>query len=159
MKEIMPVLALDPATITGWALSPLISGTWDFTLKRDESIGMKFLRLRAKLNELLDLYEIRLVVYEAARNAAPHMQGSLVHHAQLQAIIVDWAHTMGLEYKGYSPKEFKKWATGNGNASKKEMTEAAHRLFPQVTIVDDNHADALCLWKMTMTEFRLEHAA
>jgi Holliday junction resolvasome RuvABC endonuclease subunit len=150
----MPILALDPATKMGWALSPLLSGVWDLSLKRDESMGMKFLRCRAKLNELLDNYRIRLVVYEAARNAAPKMQGSLVHQAQLQAIIIDWATTAKLESKGYSPKEIKRWATGNGNASKEIMLASARRRWPEIPILDDNQADALLLWQMAMLEFK-----
>src|ERR1700741_853848 len=154
MKELMPILALDPATHMGWALSPLISGVWDFSLKRDESTGMKFMRLRAKLNELLENYRIRLVVYEAARHAAPKMQGALVHQAQLQAIIIDWATTSGIESKGYSSKEIKKWATGNGNASKEVMLAFARNRWPGITILDDDHADALLLWQMAMLEYK-----
>jgi crossover junction endodeoxyribonuclease RuvC len=154
MKELMPILALDPATQLGWALSPLLSGVWDLSLKRDESMGMKFLRLRAKLNELLDNYRIQLVVYEAARHAAPKMQGSLVHQAQLQAIIIDWATTAKIESKGYSPKEIKKWATGNGNASKEIMLALAKKRWPEIAIVDDNQADALLLWQMATAEFK-----
>jgi len=150
----MPILALDPATKMGWALSPLLSGVWDLSLKRDESMGMKFLRCRAKLNELLDNYRIQLVVYEAARHAAPKMQGSLVHQAQLQAIIMDWAMTAGIESKGYSPKEIKKWATGNGNASKEIMVAVAKSRWPEIAIVDDNQADALLLWQMATAEFK-----
>jgi Holliday junction resolvasome RuvABC endonuclease subunit len=154
MKELMPILALDPATHMGWALSPLISGVWDLSLKRDESTGMKFMRLRAKLNELSENYRIRLVVYEAARNAAPKMQGALVHQAQLQAIIIDWATTAGIESKGYSPKEIKKWATGNGNASKDAMVAFAKKRWLGVQILDDNHADALLLWQMATLEYK-----
>jgi Holliday junction resolvasome RuvABC endonuclease subunit len=154
MKELMPILALDPATKMGWALSPLISGVWDLSLKRDESMGMKFMRLRAKLNELLENYRIQLVVYESARNAAPKMQGALVHQAQLQAIIIDWATTAGIESKGYSPKEIKKWATGNGNASKDAMLAFAKKRWLGVQILDDNHADALLLWQMATLEFK-----
>ena len=154
MKEIMPILALDPATHMGWALSPLLSGVWDLSLKRDESMGMKFLRCRAKLNELLDNYRIALVVYEAARHAAPKMQGSLVHQAQLQAIIIDWAMTAGIESKGYSPKEVKKFATGSGNASKETMLASARKRWPEIAIVDDNQADALLLWQMATAEFK-----
>src|ERR1700746_2188451 len=154
MKELMPILALDPATQLGWALSPLLSGVWDLSLKRDESMGMKFMRLRAKLNELTENYRIQLVVYEAARNAMPKMQGSLVHQAQLQAIIIDWATGAGVESKGYSPKEIKKWATGNGNASKEAMVTCAKKRWPQVTILDDNQADALLLWQMAMLEYK-----
>jgi Holliday junction resolvasome RuvABC endonuclease subunit len=154
MKELMPILALDPATQMGWALSPMISGVWDLSIKRDESMGMKFMRLRGKLNELLENYRIQLVVYEAARNASPKMQGSLVHQAQLQAIIIDWALLNGIESKGYSPKEIKKWATGNGNASKDAMVAYAKKRWPDVTIVDDNQADALLLWQMAMLEYK-----
>ena len=154
MKELMPILALDPATNMGWALSPMISGVWDLSIKRDESMGMKFMRLRAKLNELLANYQIKLVVYEAARNASPKMQGSLVHQAQLQAIIIDWALLNGIESKGYSPKELKKWATRNGNAGKPLMVAAAQSRWPGVNILDDDHADALLLWQMAMLEFK-----
>jgi Holliday junction resolvasome RuvABC endonuclease subunit len=154
MKELMPILALDPATQMCWALSPLISGAWDLSLKRDESMGMKLMRLRSKLTELLENYRIRLVVYEAARNAAPKMQGSLVHQAMLQAIIIDWARDNGIESKGYSPSEIKKWATGTGNASKETMLASAKRRWEGVAIVDDNHADALLLWQMAMLEFK-----
>jgi len=154
MKEIMPILALDPATKMGWALSPLLSGVWDLSLKRDESMGMKFLRCRSKLNELLDNYRIQLVVYEAARHAAPKMQGALVHQAQLQAIIIDWATAAGIDSKGYSPKEIKKWATGNGNASKEIMLALAKKRWPEIPIVDDNQADALLLWQMATVEFK-----
>jgi Holliday junction resolvasome RuvABC endonuclease subunit len=154
MKELMPILALDPATNMGWALSPLISGVWDLSIRRDESMGMKFMRLRAKLNELLENYQIKLVVYEAARNASPKMQGSLVHQAQLQAIIIDWALLNGVESKGYSPKELKKWATGNGNAGKPLMVATAKKFWPEVNILDDDHADALLLWKMATAEYK-----
>jgi Holliday junction resolvasome RuvABC endonuclease subunit len=154
MKEIMPILALDPATKMGWALSPLLSGVWDLSLRRDESMGMKFMRLRAKLNELFENYRIALVVYEAARHAAPRMQGALVHQAQLQAIIVDWATTMGVDSKGYSPKEVKRWATGNGNASKETMLGEARKRWPTVGVADDNQADALLLWQMATAEFK-----
>jgi Holliday junction resolvasome RuvABC endonuclease subunit len=154
MKELMPILALDPATNMGWALSPMISGVWDLSLRRDESMGMKFMRLRAKLNELTENYQIKLVVYEAARNAMPKMQGSLVHQAQLQAIIIDWALLNNIESKGYSPKEIKKWATGNGNASKDAMVAFARKRWPEVTILDDNQADALALWQMATLEYK-----
>jgi len=150
----MPILALDPATKMGWALSPMISGVWDLSLRRDESIGMKFMRLRAKLNELPENYQIKLVVYEAARHAGPKMQGALVHQAQLQAIIIDWALGAGIESKGYSSKEIKKWATGNGNASKEAMIAFARKRWPEVTILDDNQADALALWQMATSEYK-----
>jgi Holliday junction resolvasome RuvABC endonuclease subunit len=154
MKELMPIFAMDPATKTGWALSPMISGVWDLSLRKDESMGMKFLRYRSKMNEVTENYQVKLVVFEAARHAGPKMQGALVHQAQLQAIVIDWAQLNGIESRGYSSKEIKKWATGSGNASKEAMVAAARERWPGVKIIDDNHADALLLWQMASLEYK-----
>ena len=46
----LPILALDLATKTGWALQDrtgaIASGMQEFSLKRGESKGMRFLRFR-----------------------------------------------------------------------------------------------------------------
>ena len=80
----MKVLALDPATQCGWAISNDIYGTWDLRIKRDESAGMKLIRLRSKLKEICESEEIELIVFEtpASRFKAPIMS-----HASLNAII------------------------------------------------------------------------
>lgn len=147
----MRILSLDPATHCGWAhrdASSLVWGTWDLSVKRDESVGMKLLRLKAKLNEVRGL-GIDLLVFEAARFAMPGMQGALVHQAQLQGVIVLWAIEEGLQYKGYSSTEIKKHATGKGNAKKDKMLASARERWGRVD--DDNAADALWLldaaWK------------
>ena len=44
--------------------------------------------------------------------------------------------------------------TGNGNASKEAMVACARKRWPQVTILDDNQADALLLWQMAMLEYK-----
>lgn len=151
----MSCLALDPATKCGWAVSPDMSGTWDLSLRRDESGGMKLLRLEAKLNEVAASVTtpLKLVVYEAARNALPKMQGALVHQAKLQAVIERWCTVKGIEYKGYSPAEIKKHGTGKGNANKEAMIAAAKARFPHVHIIDDNHSDALLLWDLAQRDF------
>ena len=84
----------------------------------------------------------------------PKMQGSLVHQAKLQAIIERWATTREIEYKGYSPTEIKRFATGKGNANKEAMKEAARLRFPAVAILDDNHADALFLLGLAERDFK-----
>jgi Holliday junction resolvasome RuvABC endonuclease subunit len=149
-------LALDPATSCGWAVTPEISGVWDLSIRRDESGGMKLLRLEAKLNEVAASVTapLKLVVYEAARNALPKMQGSLVHQAKLQAIIERWCTEKGIDYKGYSPTEIKRFATGKGNANKEAMKSAAQLKFPSVKILDDNHADALLLLRLAERDFK-----
>ena len=149
----MKILALDPATKCGWAHRNGIvtSGTWDLSVRRDESTGMRLIRLQSKLQTLYDSVGIDLLVYEAARNAAPKMQGALVIQATLQGVFVAWATERGIEYRGYSPSEIKKHATGVGNAGKPAMMAAAQKL--GYDPVDDNEADALLLLTMAVEEY------
>lgn len=138
----MRILALDPATHCGFAHSCGISGTWDLSVRRDESAGMRLIRLSSKLNEILSM-GIDLVVFEAARHAAPKMQGALVIQAQMQGVIVHWCENNKKQYRGFSPSEIKKHATGKGNASKDIMMASAALKWPQMR--DDDEADALWL--------------
>lgn len=139
----MKLLALDPATKCGWAHSDGPSGTFDLSIRRDESAGMRLVRLKGKLREIHISLGINLVGFESARHAAPKMQGALVVQAQLQAVITLFCEESGIEYRGFSPSEIKKFATGKGNANKEAMIAAARIKWPQVR--DDNEADALHL--------------
>ena len=147
------ILALDPATRCGWAHSAGLSGVWDLSIKRDESGGMRIIRFVSKLQEVVDAFPIQLIVYEAARHAGKFGGGPLVVQAELQGQIKRLAEELGVEYKGYSPSEIKKHATGKGNANKEKMIEAARARWPDV--VDDNHADALWLLNMAMKEYKV----
>jgi Holliday junction resolvasome RuvABC endonuclease subunit len=146
----MNILAIDPATKCGWAHTSGPSGTWDLSIRRDESAGMRLIRFRAKLIEV-GMSGVDLVVYEAARHAAPKMQGALVVQAELQSVIKVWCVDHRIEYRGYSPSEIKKHATGKGNAKKDDMMSAARAKWPAKAIRDDNEADALWLLDMATT--------
>jgi Holliday junction resolvasome RuvABC endonuclease subunit len=150
----MKILAIDPATKCGWAHSVGASGVWDLSIRRDESGGMRLLRLRAKLNAVFDDVGVDVLVFEAARNAAPKMQGALSVQSELQGVIKLWCHDNGVEYRGYSPSEIKKHATGKGNANKDAILKAARQRWPDVEIVDDNQADAL--WLLDLAQKELE---
>ena len=139
------ILAIDPATKCGWASSLGMSGTWDLSIRRDESAGMRLLRLRGKLEEVHAVHPIRLVAFEAARNCAPRMQGALVVQAELQSVIKLWCETVGVDYRGYSPTEIKRHATGKGNSNKAAILSAAKARWTDRVIGDDNEADALWL--------------
>jgi Holliday junction resolvasome RuvABC endonuclease subunit len=146
-------LALDPATKCGWAHSSGAFGTWDLSAKRDESKGMRLVRLRAQLNEVLRL-GVDYVFFEAARHAAG--TNALVVQSELQGIIKIWCEdnrALGLikEYRGIGPSEIKKFATGKGNANKEAMIAAAKKRFPHCDIQDDNQADALMLLELAKT--------
>ncbi len=148
----MKILALDPATKCGWSHTDVVGGVWDLSVKRDESSGMRMIKLRSKLYDLLDAVEIDLVVFEAARHAAPKMQGALVTQAKLQSVIEIWGDDQGIQYRGYSPTEIKKFATGKGNASKAMMIETAQDKWGDI-IEDDNHADALWLLALATDQY------
>ncbi len=70
MNDLIPVLALDMATKTGWALRDragrFSSGVQEFSLKRGESKGMRFLRFRKWLNDVLKLSEMGSLENELA---------------------------------------------------------------------------------------------
>lgn len=147
----MNILALDPATKCGWATATA-SGVWDLSIRRDESSGMRLIRLESKLRTMFHAMPIDLVVFEAARHAAPKMQGALVVQAELQGVIKLFFEEANTEWKGYSPSEIKKFATGKGNANKAAMLKAARDKWG-ARVKDDNEADALWLHALAASEF------
>lgn len=149
------ILALDPATKCGWAFAQaggsVASGTWDLSTRRDESTGMKLLRFESKLREIAAM-GADLFVFEAARHGAPKMQGALLHQAKLQAVIERLGEELGIDYRGYSPSEIKKFATGRGNASKPDVRSAVAERYGCNT-TDDNESDAVALLYLARSEY------
>lgn len=156
------ILAIDPGTKLGWAISGAQSGTEDLSVNRHESQGMRFIKLEVFLDMILkdgpkmldnakidpahsSTKGITLVVYEiVARHKgthAAHIYGGIV------SIIQKMCVEQGIDYAGVPVGTIKKHATGKGNAGKPQMIAAAKVLFPDANIIgeDDNHADALCL--------------
>lgn len=148
----MKILALDPATHCGWAHTDGMSGDWDLSVRRDEGGGMRLVRLKGKLNEIQQNAPVDLLVFEAARHCAPRMQGALVVQAELQGVIKNWCEENRVDYRGYSPSEIKKFATGKGNANKKMMIEAGRKKFGE-NLSSDNEADALWLLELAKREY------
>ena len=149
-KNKLRILALDPATHCGYAHTNGNSGTWDMSVKQDESGGMRLIRFQAHLLEMFK-QGVDLLVFEASRNL---QYGNAVRVAgQLQGVLELVCTNEGVEYRGYSSKEIKKHATGNGNADKEAMVAAATKKWPKVKIVDDNHADALWLLDLALSEY------
>lgn len=146
----MKILALDVATKTGWA-SPTASGVWDFSLKRDESGGMRLIRFKAKVREVVDVEGIDLVVFE--RSAGFH-KNALIVQAELHGVLKSTLEEMNVEYRAYSAGEIKKHATGKGNAKKPQMIASAAEKWPEIVVIDDNHADALWLKDLAETDLK-----
>mgnify|MGYP000929385321 FL=1 len=154
MKRIMKakisakILALDVATHCGWAVTREIYGVWDLTPKRDESAGMRLIRFRHKLKEVIVNENINLVVFE--RPGGRHV-GAVIVHSELQGQVKVVCEDLGIEYRGYSSQEIKKFATGKGNANKAAMIEAAKNKL-EYPGKDDNEADDLWLLELAKSD-------
>ena len=145
------VLALDPATNTGWAHSLGFEGTWNLKVKSDESSGMRLVRFRSKLDAIHEQLGFGLIAYEMAIVMPGRSSGSSVGK-ELQGVLKLWCEDRKVDYRSYSPSEVKKHATGRGRASKEMMIQAAQKKWRKV-IEDDNIADALWILDLALTDY------
>ena len=145
----MKILAIDPGTHCGWAITPLESGVWDLSPHRHEGGGMRFLRLRKYISEAC--MGTKLVVYEEVRRHlgtdAAHIYGGIV------AIIQEHCEAEKIAYQGVPVGTIKRFATGKGNSNKEVMLAVARLKWSEIDIVDDNQADALFLWAWANEEY------
>jgi Holliday junction resolvasome RuvABC endonuclease subunit len=140
------ILALDLGSHTGWALhqldSTITSGTEHFKPQRFEGGGMRFLRFKRWLAELLTTSgHINAVYFEEVRRHAgvdaAHAYGGFMGH------LTAWCEHHNIPYQGVPVGTIKKHATGKGNAGKDEMIASVQ--LRGHTPCDDNEADALAL--------------
>lgn len=142
------ILAIDPATKCGWAMKSAF-GIWDLSTKKDESGGMKLIRLRSKLAELCDLMDVRLIVYERPGGRHSH---AMMHQSRLIALIELFCEDNAIEYAAFSASQIKKFATGKGNSGKGAMIKAAQTNYAYEG-EDDNEADALHLLHLAIETY------
>jgi hypothetical protein len=147
------VLSLDIATVTGYAVGRKssgmeLSGTWDIAPRRGESQGFRYIKLRARLNEMLSAYpDIGVVVYE--QTMARAFGGGRVNMAHVEyssgcaAIVQAWCVDHKIEHAAVYAATIKKHACGKGNAKKPDMMAAARARGWK--FVDDNECDAMWL--------------
>jgi Holliday junction resolvasome RuvABC endonuclease subunit len=137
------VLALDLGTKTGFAImngGVVTSGT--HRLRRDvKASGVRFLEFRNWLIATIDTCGIDTVyferVYAHKGTDAAHVYGGFMY--TLAAVCVE----KKIVCVGVPVSTIKKFATGNGNATKEEMIAAARSR--GLNPVDDNEADALAI--------------
>ena len=145
----MNILAIDPATKCGWATEKTIYGTWDLKTRKDESWGMKLIRFKSKLKEIHALNKLDLIVYE---RPAGRFKNPIITQSKIIGILETFCAEEGIQYRAYSSKEIKSFATGKGNANKPAMIKAAQEKYDYPGN-DDNEADALHLWHLTAKEY------
>ena len=143
------LLALDIATNTGWK-TKTASGVWNFALKRGESYGMRVVKFKAKVREIIELDRINIVVYE--RPAGQH-KASIMVASEMIGVLNDLCIELGIDISTYSASEIKKFATGKGNANKDLMIQSAIDL--GFNPKDDNEADAIHLYRLAIDDLKL----
>lgn len=143
------LMTLDIATHTGFC-THTASGVWDLTPKRDESAGMRCIRFKGKLKEMCQIEQIKMIAFE---RVAGHYRGAIIVAAELVGVLKVFCEENQIDYKAYSAKEIKKFATGNGNANKDMMVEAARKYKANVT--SDDEADAIHIYHFALKDLSL----
>lgn len=149
----MAVLALDFGSATGWAVNgagQMHSGVWQIAPRRGESPGMRYIRLRRQLNELLAAYpNIGILFYEQAH----HRGGAATEYAAgCVATAQAWCAEHRIEHASVHSATIKRHATGKGNANKDAVLGAVRGW--GYAPVDDNEADALALLHWAIAQER-----
>lgn len=140
------ILALDPAKLTGWAYwdgKPAGHGTWDLSMEGPEN---RCSRLLMFVKTLALHARIDMIAYEDATFGShnPHVQSM---HNELRGVIKLAASDLHVSAVAYQIGTIKKFATGNGRASKPQMIAAAKTLLG-IETMDDNIADALFILEL-----------
>jgi hypothetical protein len=140
------ILALDLATVTGWALRSadgfINSGTVSFRPSRYDGGGIRYLRFRAWLDSMAqDAAGIGVIHYEEVRSHvgtdAAHVFGGLL------ATLTTWCEQNSIPYQGVPVGTIKRFIAGKGNVDKQAVIAAVRER--GFSPSDDNEADAIAI--------------
>jgi len=140
------LLCLDLGTTTGYAIrfarGAILSGMRSFRSSRYDGGGMRYLRFRGWLDEVLrHCRTIDAVFFEEVR---AHAGTDAAHvHGGFLATLTAWCEEHEVPYAGVPVATIKRHVTGKGNAGKQAVIEAVRALGFEPE--DDNEADALAL--------------
>lgn len=146
------VLALDIATHTGY-FSLHEAGVWNFTESKRRNGNKMHGAFRAMLIAYMRRYGIRQVVAEDV-SVNRHFY-DMRRLAELRGILLEVCDELDIPEPAFiNPATLKKWATGDGHASKSQMIAACKNKYGIVP-VDDNAADACHLFYYYIRKYRL----
>lgn len=146
------VLALDIATHTGY-YSMHGSGTWNFTESMRRNSNKQHAAFRNTLIEFITENNIKVIVAEDV-SVNNHFTDAR-KLSEFRGILMEICDTLDLPEPTFiNPKTVKKWATGNGNATKDMMMKFC-KLRWKTTPVDDNEADATHIFFYYIKKFNL----
>lgn len=145
-------LALDMASITGWAVlasGVLTSGSRDFRRhagnksRGRDHIGASHAMFSNWLDEMCVAPRFDHVIYEDAgffKSAA-----AVQICVGLRGVLLAKCAKLDIPIFCYAPASVKKFFTSNGRAEKSEMMAVCRKRWPDLILSDENEADALAL--------------
>lgn len=146
------VLALDIATHTGY-FSLHEAGVWNFTESKRRNGNKMHGAFRTMLLVYMRRYGIRQVVAEDV-SVNRHFY-DMRRLAELRGILLEVCDELDIPEPAFiNPAALKKWATGDGRATKAQMIAACKSRYGIVP-VDDNAADACHLFHYYIRRYRL----
>nr|WP_195461836.1 hypothetical protein [Alistipes sp. D31t1_170403_E11] len=146
------VLALDIATHTGY-FSMHEAGTWNFTESQRRNGNKLHGAFRAMLLAFIRRYGIRQIVAEDV--CVNRHFYDMRRLAELRGILLEVCDELDLpEPEFVNVATLKKWATGDGRATKARMIDACRQRYG-ILPIDDNAADACHLFYYFLRKHRL----
>lgn len=114
---------------------------------KDDSLSKRAHRLRSLHQRIVD--NVPDGAYVAIETPAYNQTGGKHHdRSGLWWLVVDDLHRRGISIVEFSTTTVKRYATGNGGASKMEVMAATIRRHPDIEIRNDNESDAVVLAQM-----------
>jgi Holliday junction resolvasome RuvABC endonuclease subunit len=149
------ILALDIATSTGY-YSTHERGTWNFSESMRRNNNKQHKAFRDTLREFIVKYGIRLIVAEdvsCGRSMKEFISSRKL--SEFRGILMELCDSLDLPEPSFiNLRTVKKWATGNGNADKKMMTDFCKKRW-KTDPADDNEADATHIFMYYIRKFNL----
>ena len=145
------ILALDVAAHCGY-FSLHEAGTWNLTESRRRNDNKMHGSFRALLIDFIRKHGIKQIVAEDV-SMNRHFY-DLRRLSELRGVLLEVCDELNLpEPEFINPTTLKKWATGDGHATKSQMVDACKKY--GVVPVDDNAADACHLFYYYIRKYRL----
>lgn len=146
------LLALDVATHTGY-YSIHGFGTWNFTESKKRNDNKQHKDFRDTIMRFIQDHSIKQIVAEDI-NVNKHFS-DMRKLSEFRGILFEICDELNLPEPAFiNVSTLKKWATGNGRASKQEMIQACidkYKFYP----TDDNVSDACHLYYYYIRKFRI----
>ncbi len=146
------ILALDIATHTGY-YSVHEGGIWNFTESIRRNNCKQHKDFRDTLMSFIQKYGIKQIVAEDIN--VNNFFSDMRKLSEFRGILLEVCDELNLPESAFiNVSTLKKWATGNGRATKQDMVETCqtkYNYFPK----DDNEADAFLLFHYFIRKYKI----